>query len=472
MQQLATAATAIKSTQRELAKLLSDAQSEASSNTQTRRKKRGSTEEVKEDEEHWIAVATAVEREQAADHGENDIETVRCLTGFSQDNQFVALTRKLSEALDRVETLEQALEESHAARDAAVRRTAELEKATQGLRALMLEAMRDTEQSKHRMRRAQAFYDQLGAVTGTASAEELLRLSEPPAQFEAFKVEPSHTTEIETTRARLKQANLEIARLQSHVEKLSAEKIRVRKDRARRHRDLEQLLASKHKQVLGAVRRVHYLLQQNEQYQTDLRKKDAYVSRLETKLLDMNRELNKPERASTNVHATPRARLRPERVPRASPQARRPASQRSPSGSTQVNWDAVFRQATLARGPAQDPVAAPRPPTARSAASSHVTTEDTLMDRLSQWTAPAPVPTPVQTLRISRADSETSATIASQMAADLIADSRKTFEELLAEQERDLGANEDRNENDDDYDEDEDDSLQDAWLEKLGASGF
>jgi len=431
MQRLTTAASAIKSTQKELAKLLSDAQSEASaSRISAKSSTRSRTGESKR---HDRNDSLATSNTQIEVKENEDDSALLSLVGINKDynNEFVQLTRRLAEANDRADFLEQALEESHAARDAAVKRAADLETSTQSVRELMLETMRETEQSKYRMNRAQSFYDRLNNAA-PGDKNEMLRLSEPPKHFEAYKVEASHATELETTKARLRQAQLDIKKLQTRVEKLTASKLKSRKDNSAKMRDFEQLISSKHTQLLGAVRRVHYLLEHNERLQEDARKKDNYITRLEAKLLELNRELNRPDRlASSRAHM---GSSRPGNGGNASgtyvdgavTDTRRPRSShsrpntgpnrgscgpdmdisapRSPPGSGKVNWDSVFRQGTLSRGPEQQDEEShalyerksefydkrththPASPRARDKASLNTSTkEDILSAKFSRW---------------------------------------------------------------------------------------
>jgi hypothetical protein len=206
-------------------------------------------------------------------------------------SEAIALGRRLEESESRARLLEEELRAARGHRAAALRRVALLEQQGLRLRVLLTETMRQSEQYKHQFESSEASVASLGGAGG-GEVVRLLRLTEPPPSFEAYRVDPVQASELEHTKARLRQSQHELDKLQARVEHLSQQKARAKQHRAAKLREAEQLLANKHAQLLGAVRRVHYLLEQNERQQAELAKKDSYVARLEVKLLELARGLN------------------------------------------------------------------------------------------------------------------------------------------------------------------------------------
>jgi hypothetical protein len=201
-------------------------------------------------------------------------------------SEAIALSRRLEESESRARLLEEELCAARGHRAAALRRVALLEQQGLRLRVLLTETMRQSEQYKHQFESSEASVASLGGAGG-GEVVRLLRLTEPPPSFEAYRVDPVQASELEHTKARLRQSQHELDKLQARVEHMSQHKARAKQHRAAKLREAEQLLANKHAQLLGAVRRVHYLLEQNERQQAELGKKDAYVARLEGKLLEL-----------------------------------------------------------------------------------------------------------------------------------------------------------------------------------------
>lgn len=291
----------------------------------------------------------------------------------------IELNRRALEAEERIRELEYSLASSERSRDAAIERAVNLEKHSENLRDLITEAMRSGDLSRSDASRAEAFFKRLGpSLSSSKNSEALLRDSEPPASYASeaqslslqqypnncqgalfVKVDHIHATELEATKARLKQANAELDRLRNKLEEVCGKKshaIMVRNEKLAR---AEQLVADKHTQVLGAVRRVHYLLEQNERQQADIGQKDGYIAKLETKLLELNRELNnyraqgiKPKPTINSKNAKPLAPKPDYTRRRASTSSRGSGSKKSNASNTdQVNWNSVFEQGSLGRSP-------------------------------------------------------------------------------------------------------------------------
>uniref|UniRef100_A0A7S2R694 Uncharacterized protein n=1 Tax=Mucochytrium quahogii TaxID=96639 RepID=A0A7S2R694_9STRA len=314
MDRISTAASAIRTTQKELTKLLSDARFD-------------SQFEVKEEEEELFAT--------------NSIQRTEDAKFVEDTNKFIQVNRKLFLSESRVKELEKEIENTVAQRNEALMQARRSSNEAERLRRILTESMRETEKNKLKMMQAQSFFDSLGGVSN--DPENLIKFSEPPQSFKAYKVESTHGTELETTKARLKQAEADLNKLRNKFDYFTEQNAKIKKEQGERVKEAEKLLAGKHTQVLGAVRRVHYLLEQNEKYQKDLKKKDTYINKLELKLLDLNRQVNSaPTITRKQETESPYSSRSPEPV--------------APPEVPSVNWDSVFKQCKLGRSVSNSPL--------------------------------------------------------------------------------------------------------------------
>jgi len=291
---LSCAAQAIQNTQLELSKLLSDAKFE---------------NEVKESEEDVRP------------------KNIRSIKPKSRSNAvFIELNRRLIRAQEEIKELRRENQEVTNTRDAALAKIAMEKKESETLRAILEENMRTVEQYKYKMKQSQKFYDSLGGISN--DPERLLKFSEPPASFAGLKLTVQHATELENTKVKLRIAEAEVQKLTVRIQNVNEQLINTKTSRRNRMKEAEQLVRSKHKQVLGAVRRIHYLVDSNEKMQLEMRKKDEYISKIEAKLLDCNKAIN------TKTLVLPKKQYVHEI-----------------SAANTVNWDSVFKQCKLDRPP-------------------------------------------------------------------------------------------------------------------------
>jgi len=254
MKTLKSAADAIAHTEQQLSKLLADSR-------------------FAEIEEHDVSLPFDASEEQA---------------------RFIELHRRLSQEEQKSEKLERQLRDSVDSRDAAVRKAARLQRVSEKLRKLILQNFRNQEQCKHRMELAEEFQRRLQVASDDQAS--LLKLSEPPSNFKmpigANIEETPSLSEVRALKARFRQTKEENEKLRSKLEKSSQEKFAASQQRKENVQRTEQKLANKHTQLLGAVRRVHYLLEQNKHLQSEISKRDDYIAKIEQKLLEMSTEMN------------------------------------------------------------------------------------------------------------------------------------------------------------------------------------
>jgi hypothetical protein len=282
-------------------------------------------------------------RAQLADargRARSDLEAAeaRCV---AYHDQVRALTGSLEEAIEENSRLDSELQVSEERRQSAEERAALLEANSQTLRKLVVGYMSDPERQS-RARRTEAeerFWEQL-------ATPELLAASEPPVGFRApdFAAE----TRAEVLRTKLKNARRTERENLQLIDRLKENNAQLRTVMLQRYNDQKVLIGRQQKQLTGAVRRIHYLLEEKETLERRIKERGEYTFKIEQRLLQQNR------RAARSRYG-----------PRDAPAARRQA-QREGRAVRRSARTAKTRRAGKAPGPrvgpSTTPVAAPPPP--------------------------------------------------------------------------------------------------------------
>ena len=196
----------------------------------------------------------------------------------------------LTAATFLIQELEAAAATAIAAKDQAVKDRAVLEENTDTLRALVVEYMGGpTPAVRQQSDRERRFWEEL-ATPG------LLAASEPPADYLADEenelattVDPVRAVQVEAMRAGLIRARADAKALRNEVERLRTSRDAVRAAHITGKKEARQLALRQQAHLVGAVRRIAYLVSERTRQRAQLRAKDAYVARLESKLLDQIR---------------------------------------------------------------------------------------------------------------------------------------------------------------------------------------
>ena len=97
------------------------------------------------------------------------------------------------------------------------------------------------------------------------------------------------------------------------MENLLKERTHLKTKHVARFKELETLLSGQRKQLMGAVRRIHYLVSELKVSKRGSSEKDKYILRLEKKLLQMNNERGGPARRIEIVQKSGEAPKSPQK---------------------------------------------------------------------------------------------------------------------------------------------------------------
>lgn len=167
--------------------------------------------------------------------------------------QVDALSGSLEQVVERCGRLEGEVRERNEQLGAARDRVAVLERNADTLRQLAMEHMSaPPSRGQRRSAAEQRFWDEL-------ATPELLAATEPPAEFPVLRQHPSYKDELTATRAGLRKAESEVQRLQRRLLEVSERASVLERDYAADRKEHQTGSARQQQQLMGAVRRIHYM---------------------------------------------------------------------------------------------------------------------------------------------------------------------------------------------------------------------
>lgn len=167
--------------------------------------------------------------------------------------QVDALSGSLEQVVERCSRLEAEVQERNAQLGAARDRVSVLERNADTLRQLAMEHMSaPPSRGQRRSAAEQRFWDEL-------ATPELLAATEPPAEFPVLKQHPSYKDELTATRAALRKAEGEIQRTHRRLLEAAERASRLERDYAADRKEHQTTSVRQQQQLMGAVRRIHYM---------------------------------------------------------------------------------------------------------------------------------------------------------------------------------------------------------------------
>jgi hypothetical protein len=208
--------------------------------------------------------------------------------------QHVALVEERDSLRGELETQKFELERARAEAGVLARQLEEadarknqLERAQLELRALVSNLLSEKKGGQLAAQRSQAIADEL------AGDAALLLKSEPPAGFPVPQAQRATALELERTRAQLGAALRDNAELKRQLDAASDALTKARASRAARETELETQLRKQHTHLVGAVRRIKWLLFEREREAKARAGAEAYTHQLEAKVLEQSDQLRR-----------------------------------------------------------------------------------------------------------------------------------------------------------------------------------
>eukprot|EP00941_MAST-03F_sp_MAST-3F-sp1_P002670 g2670.t1 len=260
--------------------------------------KRGEEEEVESTNKSYMNLhAGALQSEcrrleeqlrQSKEEWRNDLEAAekRCVDYCDRIQHLSSALEDVREENSRLDTeLNLAIDRQNRVK----KRADLLESNSVTLRKLVMGYMADPERKENQRRTVaeERFWERL-------ATPELLAASEPPKGFRP----PEFVTETDVRRLRtkLKTSEAEGREQLKLIDRLRRNNSDLREAMLKRYNDQRILIRRQETQLMGAVRRIHYLLAEQKKLQERLEKKDHYTFRVEQKLLAQNLRKNRKYR--------------------------------------------------------------------------------------------------------------------------------------------------------------------------------
>jgi hypothetical protein len=184
-------------------------------------------------------------------------------------------------------------EQSHAHQAAVARaqqaeeRVGALEKNSDTLRRLMMDYLSQPAQNSaaRRTLTEKSFWDKL-------ATPELLQKSEPPKSFPMREnLHPAQLVEFQQMKSQLHQTRSQVKKLLYELEQTSAKCRKLESERIKERKEVKSSITRQQQQLVGAVRRIAYLVDERGKDRLELEKKELYVQRLEARLLQQAEEI-------------------------------------------------------------------------------------------------------------------------------------------------------------------------------------
>ena len=153
------------------------------------------------------------------------------------------------------------------------------------LRGLVQELLKTDRKRRRRASKEEAFWSRV-------ATEELLDASEVPAAFPTDPLKQRqiawNSEEFSKVEAQLARARREAQDLQNRLQSERDKNTKLHSQRTGEIKALRRRVAKQHNRLVGAVRRVKYLVELRKGWEATRREKDQYIAQLEAKLLELS----------------------------------------------------------------------------------------------------------------------------------------------------------------------------------------
>eukprot|EP01112_Ceratiomyxa_fruticulosa_P015498 TRINITY_DN4555_c0_g2_i1.p1 TRINITY_DN4555_c0_g2~~TRINITY_DN4555_c0_g2_i1.p1 ORF type:complete len:798 (-),score=264.64 TRINITY_DN4555_c0_g2_i1:118-2511(-) len=225
--------------------------------------------------------------------------------------QIRLLCTKIEELAERCMKLEVDLKEAKESSESEKNRADTLEQNTSVLRELVVNGQALIQSGRKRSYAEQKLWEKL-------ATPEVLAASQPPRSFPVQMGASEYSRSTNASSLELEKTTNQLRKSQSEVKQLTARIVRLEEDNRdlldRSRATIQEARASESRQevqLAGAVRRIQWLLEQQKKLTENLKGKDEYIAKVESKLLEQSKQLKKvtttntkPEQSSTNSKST------------------------------------------------------------------------------------------------------------------------------------------------------------------------
>ena len=125
------------------------------------------------------------------------------------------------------------------------------------------------------------------------ATKEVLAKSKPPADFPIPRAKLVSNEDFMAMRLRLQQVEKELKEQTRRNSALEAQNMEVSTSQRVSEREAARAIAKQQSQLVGAVRRIHWLVEEQKAEQAKAKKLDRYVIKLENQLLRQNAEIKR-----------------------------------------------------------------------------------------------------------------------------------------------------------------------------------
>lgn len=178
------------------------------------------------------------------------------------------------------------------------KRCKQYQSSTLQVRHLFAHSVHESENEKRKRLESDAFLQRLGNFDTND-----LDHSAVPENYTFYPVDPGnpsfstfytlissivHTLEVEKLRIQSRKLELENTELKSRLEYLLKVNVNIKASQKQRINKAESVASVKQTQLIGSLRRIKYLVSENKVTKAAQMSQEQYVSKLETKLLELN----------------------------------------------------------------------------------------------------------------------------------------------------------------------------------------
>ena len=243
--------------------------------------------------EHEVSLLRSDQEKTKSRHQKqlSEAETKSTLYGAQVDR----LAHQIESLVSRnANTSAQKVEADMNAREAQDR-VDQLETNSATLRKLLTELLGNPSEQNIRSMEEQTFWDQI-------ATPEIMAKSRPPNEYvvpsvEMVQAHPVYSQELDTARARLRITDQELKRVKNDLESLQKQLVTVRSSSSSRDTTAQAMIARQRKWLMGTVRRIKWVIKKRTETEAILKDRDAYVGKLETKLLHQAMTIRKQRSA-------------------------------------------------------------------------------------------------------------------------------------------------------------------------------